>query len=359
MYPKILSMKRFIILIIVLAAASIVSAVSNPASYNGKTYYIVTSLDPTEDSGDEVCAKVGLVCVGYTEPSTAVCRIFHPNAADTSSMSGDRSGVYCNGPPQAGVCSTKSNTCHSCPACTATVSCDQAVGGLYREMFVECVNPSSGKGCSISMTAKTVNNFINQIPGLNAQLKACPQTIPSALSLLFANGNTQVNVRMNSGRTMTFTVIITGGKVTGIMQGGGPCTQRVSISENDFNSILTSSSPVQRILFLVGKGRITIRGCSLLGRIRTFVAGGVAKLVASFQTPNSPPPKPKPDCGKVGEQCNNRGCLSGICAAPKENLNGQWSYWHYICLSQSEWAGKCEAHGNTPAPWKCITRPCG
>ncbi len=97
-------MKSIVYMIVFLLAISFVSALSNPVTFGGKTYYKVTSLDPTEDTGDEVCTKAGMVCNGYSESSTAVCKLFNPSAAESSSVSGDSSGVYCNGAPQSGVC---------------------------------------------------------------------------------------------------------------------------------------------------------------------------------------------------------------------------------------------------------------
>jgi hypothetical protein len=115
-----------------------VVAISQPFSYQGKDYYVVTSTYPSEDTGDEVCAKVGKGCVGYTAYTDDVCDYFHPGASVTSNLDGDVSGVYCNGPPQTGVCAGKYDTCHTCPQCSAGVDCSTPIGGLYREMYVEC-----------------------------------------------------------------------------------------------------------------------------------------------------------------------------------------------------------------------------
>ena len=94
--------------------------------------------DPNFDTGNEVCASVGMVCVGYTEPSDAVCQLFHPDAGRTFSTTGDPSAVYCDGPPQEGICGSLFNDCHACPTCEVGFGCAEEIGSLYREMFVEC-----------------------------------------------------------------------------------------------------------------------------------------------------------------------------------------------------------------------------
>ncbi|MFH1473513.1 MAG: hypothetical protein ABIE55_01330 [Candidatus Aenigmatarchaeota archaeon] len=130
--------KLLSLFVMIILLSTVVFAVSEAFNYNSKDYYIVTSTDPTEDTGDEVCEKLGMDCVGYTAQTTVVCKNFHSDAATTSSLDGDISGVYCDGTPQSGICATKSNTCHICPECSAGVDCATPIGGLYREMYVEC-----------------------------------------------------------------------------------------------------------------------------------------------------------------------------------------------------------------------------
>jgi len=149
--------------VILLLATTSVGAVSQGFNYAGKEYYIVTSTDSTEDTGNEVCEKMGKRCVGYTENSAAVCKYFHSDATETSSMSGDLSGIYCDGPPQTGVCGTESNTCHTCPECTLSVDCSTAIGGLYREMYVECADKPASNPFQDIIAAITA--FFSQIFG--------------------------------------------------------------------------------------------------------------------------------------------------------------------------------------------------
>ena len=101
-------------------------------------YYAVKSTDPTGDTGDKVCAKIGKKCLGYTDLTLSSCLAFHPDAASVSDLDGSKPGFYCDGSPQSGVCAREKNTCHICPKCGLNMHCDEVVGLLYRETFVEC-----------------------------------------------------------------------------------------------------------------------------------------------------------------------------------------------------------------------------
>ena len=101
-------------------------------------YYRVVSTDPTGGTGDKVCAKIGKKCLGYTDTTLSSCLAFHPDAASVSDFDGSKSGFYCDGTPQSGVCAREKNTCHVCPKCGMNMHCDEVIGLLYRETFVEC-----------------------------------------------------------------------------------------------------------------------------------------------------------------------------------------------------------------------------
>jgi len=347
-------MKGILIVLSMLLCSVFVSALTGPLNYNGKEYYVVTSTDSTEDSGDEVCAKAGKNCIGYSETTDAVCKLAHTGATSSSSSSGDKSGVYCNGAPQGGVCAGLTDDCHACPACTATVKCNQAIGGLYREMYAEC-----GSGpCKISIFATNVQDLINQVSSINAQLQGCPQSVPSPANRFVKNGNTFVDVVRTSG-TEKFTVIVAGSKVTGVKKGQtGSCVQKVTVSESDLNSALNSQNLGQAVAYLIGQKKAKISGCSFISKVKFFFVNPFARFAAKKVAPSLPPPKPKPNCGNVGEQCNNRGCVSGMCGAPKENVNGQWRYVNYRCIDQKTYTANCLGKGNTPPAWQCLTGPC-
>ncbi len=347
--------KSLVLVILVLLLAASALAVTGPKTFNGKSYYVVTSTDQTEDSGNEVCTKMGMKCVGYTEPTTAVCKLFHPGAADTSSMSGDLSGVYCNGAPQSGVCAAETDTCHACPACTNTVSCSTAIGGLYMEMYVECASGS----CKINIVSQNTQDFFKEIPSLNAQLQGCPVALPKGTGLVLANGITQVNVAMNTGAIQGFYLTVSNGLITGIAAGTSSCKQRLAMMESDLDTILLSSNQLGTVSSMIASKKIGISGCKLLTKIKLAIIKPVINYIAKKQAPPTPPPpKPPPNCGQIGEQCNNRACWSGMCGAPKEFVNGQWRYVNYRCITQAEYTANCIGQGNTPPAWSCLVGPC-
>jgi hypothetical protein len=324
-------------------------------TYSGKDYYVVKSSYPSEDSGDEVCAKVGMSCVGYTEPSNGVCKLAHAGAASSSSSGGDLSGVYCNGAPQTGVCSAKSDTCHTCPACSVSVQCDEEIGGLYDEMYVECT--PSGGSCPVFLAARNVQQLLNEIPALNSALQGCATNLPGGLARVIS-GDVVLSINMNSGAVESLTFKISNGKVNGVSKGAGTCKHKAVISENDMNAILSSRNRATAILSAFGSKKITLGGCTIIRSIISFIGTPIARFVVNRNLPPPPAPIPVLNCGNLGEQCNNRGCTSGICAAPYEDVNGQSRPVNYRCIDQNGYNSYCVASGNSRAPWDCITYPC-
>ncbi len=142
--------------------AQVIAAVTGPfTGTNGADYYVVTSTLAGEDTGDEVCASLGLECLGYTQIDDTVCMLAHPGASQVTDTSGDRTAVYCDGAPQAGICAGLTNTCLECPTCTNSVSCSDPIGGLYREMYVQC-GPATGTSeiTGIKKVSDTSLNFV-------------------------------------------------------------------------------------------------------------------------------------------------------------------------------------------------------
>lgn len=110
-----------------------------PYYVGGSTYYIINATNGSLNSGDRVCAAVGMKCVGLTDYNTALCHYVHPNATVLNTLNGSSSAYYCNGPPQGGQCSTYYNTCFECSACNPT-SCQDQIGDQFREMYAQCAS---------------------------------------------------------------------------------------------------------------------------------------------------------------------------------------------------------------------------
>ena len=128
--------------------------------FNGKTYYVVSADDPTGNTGNEACTKAGKACVGYTAYSTEVCKYFHPTASVTTTVNGSKTGFYCNGPPQTGLaCESAFDNCQICPQCNVNANCGTDIGGLFREMYVECADSVVGPNSEPAQVVSIKFNF--------------------------------------------------------------------------------------------------------------------------------------------------------------------------------------------------------
>ncbi|MCB9361859.1 hypothetical protein H6504_00345 [Candidatus Woesearchaeota archaeon] len=348
-------MKAIIYITALLLLSSLAFGLSQPITQNGKTYYVVTSADPNEDTGYEVCIAAGMSCVGYTEASSAVCKQAHPSATETSGLSGDESGVYCDGSPQVGACSAMKDTCLTCPTCTVAVDCGTEIGNLYREMYVECA-PIQASSCKVKVYSGNTQTLFTEIPLINKQLQSCQPPLPPNTGIVLSDGETLVEIAMNNGKIKEMVLTITGGKFAGVRTGTATaCKQKLETTEAAVDQILNSQTLGQTAGYLYSTGGIKLKGCGVLSSVKLFFVNPIAKFFVKKQAPQPSPQKPAVNCGNVGEQCNNRGCFSGICGSPREqNADGQWGYWDYECLAVSEWDAKCQGKGNSPPPWSCI-----
>jgi len=256
------SISLFLVILLALSA----SAASY--FYNSKEYFVVTSTDPAMDTGNEVCQAAGKICVGYTAYTTDVCKYFNPTATVSSNLNGDKSGVYCDGAPQTSECSTRTNDCHICPECTVGVTCSEPIGGLYREMYVEC--QSCGK-----ITASTTKEFL---AGLDYDFSSCAKDLPGAVSLMVSNGNVQINVKMNDGTTETFYAVIKSKKLLGFKRIAAPYSYIVNTDENTVDSILQATSSFNAAANAFKQKQLILQGATLLSRIKLFVAKPIASL---------------------------------------------------------------------------------
>lgn len=261
---------------------------------SGKQYYTVTSTDSAMDTGDEVCASVGQSCIGYTLSTNEACKLAHPSASTSSTSSGDASTVYCDGAPQGGVCATEKNTCHSCPTCSAGVSCETPIGGLYREMYVECGSATRGSyapstnSCSFNPNAASVRALIGEASAIDAQFKSCSLTLPSTFGAITSNGNVLVDISMNDGTHEYFTITITNKQLTGFAYGQNSCAQRITASEDDVNVLLQSADRATTFQYMYAKKRIKLGGCTFVKKVYGFVTQPLGRFFAGRALPALP-----------------------------------------------------------------------
>ncbi|MDD9952964.1 MAG: hypothetical protein OXR66_01355 [Candidatus Woesearchaeota archaeon] len=274
-------MRGYAVFIVFLLTLSFVTAVSGPFQENGREYYVVSADDASEDTGDEVCQKLGKTCVGYTATTTSVCQQVHPSAAVSSSLSGDRTGVYCDGAPQSGVCADKTNTCHICPRCIVGVDCSTPIGGLYREMYVEC---SGSQQCQVTMHARDTQAFLREVPLLNRQLQGCPAPLPSVVGSIIG-GNTRVDIQMQDGSTKNIFVTIANKQITGLSTAGS-CKHKVTVSEQDLNAVLGSHDRAAAMSHMFKTKKLVVGGCTFLRSTLSFFTQPIIR----FFTPSPPAP---------------------------------------------------------------------
>jgi hypothetical protein len=145
-------------------ASSVAVAVAAPAitlpsySAGNKTYYAVKANDPTGNTGNKVCQKLGRSCVGYTLNNTNACKFFHPTAKTLRSVNGSKAGFYCDGAPQKGLaCEKMKNTCEVCPNCNVNLACDTDLTTMnqFREAYVECGGLLVSSSAKSSATTKS------------------------------------------------------------------------------------------------------------------------------------------------------------------------------------------------------------
>jgi len=186
----------------VITQAMVRAAVDGPyTGTGGYDYYVVNATIPAEDTGDEVCAAVGLTCIGYTLYDETVCQQVHPGATvDNTQVSGSKASFYCDGAPQGGVCAGLTNTCATCPTCNVGVSCSEPIGGLYREMYVQCGGAVGTNGYSAPLRPDDSlgdTNFVATTLTDGSTFNTYPvahDLITDSDTLLFTDGYTDAGV---------------------------------------------------------------------------------------------------------------------------------------------------------------------
>ena len=294
-----ISLISFAVLLSIILATNVL-AVLKSTTYNGKTYYVVTSTDTSEDTGNEVCTKIGKVCVGYTAFTTDVCKKFHPDASVTTSVHGSKVGFYCNGPPQKGLaCENSYNNCQICPACNVNADCNFEIGGLFREMYVECT------GTTTSSKIKTYYELIQD-------LQKCPncesnKKIPSNFRNLFGNNLVQIIIITNSGIDFFYAETKDGNIQSferGLLLVPGP-NIKIASSQQVIDRILRSSDLGAETQLAIKNGEIKIEFVSIsLSSIFAKFGIGFIRLFGNPVTPTPPSPIVVTDKTGTSTPCN-------------------------------------------------------
>jgi hypothetical protein len=182
-------MKRYILGLLfisffIFSAGSVLAAVQH-YEYNGRDYYIVDGNNPNLNSGNRVCTSVGKTCYGYTDLDTNVCKYFHPSASVIQSYNGSKSGFYCNGTPQTGLaCAPYKNNCQVCPACNVNADCNFQIGGLFREMYVDC-GPSATPAQVVTKTLVQTKTVVIPVVSKGGWLQSFISYLHNLWALIF------------------------------------------------------------------------------------------------------------------------------------------------------------------------------
>ncbi len=179
------------------------AAVPPAQNVGGTDYYRVTSTDPNEDTGDEVCAiATGTACEGVQDDAITgfnVCLAYNPTAAEVTDVNGDLSVTYCDGAPQTGPCAALTNSCLACPTCSNSVTCSEPIGTLYREMYTTCAAAeATGVGLNAGVTTLATTSDLNsQVSGFGVGQGAYTWSYDGtpfmSLNMPFNSGATQEN----------------------------------------------------------------------------------------------------------------------------------------------------------------------
>lgn len=140
--------------------------------------------------------------------------------------------------------------------------------------------------------------LLAEIPSINTQLQQCPLPLPRGAGLLLGNP-TRLDIGMNDGSTESLMLTVRGGQITNVARGGGVCSKRISTTEKVLDTVLGSQNRGAAALFVLARGGLAIKGCTVWTRFTSFFANPVGKFVAKRTAPPQLPPQvPQQQWGK-------------------------------------------------------------
>jgi hypothetical protein len=164
--------------------------------------------------------------------------------------------------------------------------------------------------CTLNTGASTLQEFMADIPNINAGLASCPVDLPPVVRTLYANADFTVNVGSSF-----FVATAAGGKITSISKGIQVTKYTVTISEADFNTMFNNAIPA--FTWLYANKRIKIKANNFWSGVRLGFTRPFLSMATWFQ--------PKPTKGGPGDICQHGGeCESTFCLGiPNNDLSGQ------------------------------------
>lgn len=115
--------------------------ISATAEVNGSFIAVVKE----GETGSEVCAQHGKVCLGYANMNRSACKAFYPDAATKNYSDGGQRDFFCqsgSSQTQAPCSGTTQGTCGTCVSCQQMNDCEAVLDGVDAA-FAECEDPFS------------------------------------------------------------------------------------------------------------------------------------------------------------------------------------------------------------------------
>jgi hypothetical protein len=135
-------------------------------------------------------------------------------------------------------------------------------------LFVFSLSFASAGATCLTVTSKSISDYMNEIPSLNSQLTNCKITVQSNVHSLVGDGNVFVNVDGNH-----FYGTIQNQVLTGITSGKPTSySYEVQMSSATFTGILSSTNALDEVLKSVNNRDIKIIGNGFWNQMKWFFA---------------------------------------------------------------------------------------
>lgn len=125
----------------------------------------------------------------------------------------------------------------------------------------------------VSFDYETIDDFFEDIPSLNDELKSNEIILPNAAGFLIKNGNLFVNITMDDASSRDFYITVYEKQITGIYLGEpDKINYIVSTNEATVNSVIDAEEKVDSILEHYEKGNIQLKAMGFGNKVKLFFA---------------------------------------------------------------------------------------
>ncbi len=122
----------------------------------------------------------------------------------------------------------------------------------------------SSQSCPSFPTPKSAQDLFNQLPAMDAALQQCPQPVQGPVNRIFKDETILVNIG-----NQQLTLQIQNTQLVGIKNGAvGKATFIITLSECDFDAIISNPNPLSALAFVYGEGRIKLEAVGFLRKAK-------------------------------------------------------------------------------------------